>query len=996
MALACQLRAADPGPAPTPFSGTAVDGQGRPVAGADVDCYQYSSAMALFLPGKETLEHTTTDSQGAFTFPVTEEGGIVVVKKTGLATAWKTRLFGQGGSTDPLVLSAPSTLTGRVVDQNGKPVEGAGVWVSVAMDQEEAGIVTQPNILFGKAARDSFSAQSAADGRFRLENLPANAHVSLSLAKPGLALRGGEGDLTAAFGNGLPYQPGKEEVKLVVEPAATIQGTLTIQETGQGLADVKLRLQPATQGFALGGLNSAEPIQSGANGEFSFSDVAAGSYKVMAEFEGKPMPDWVAQSDTVTVASGETARDAQVRASKGGVLMVAVVSKTDQKPVPNMNVLAINPLDQNQSSAFTDTNGVALLRLVPGQCIFIAVKKGWSQQQEDATVQDAQTNRVQIEAAPPLSIKGTVRGPSSEPIAGARLSVGPNYGDQTEFTTDANGHYELTWAMQNYGQNASYYITARSLEKKLAVTRGIDEATTNLDLQLQPALAISAKVEDAKGKPISNATAILMLSSGNTGLQLRLQPAQADAQGRIRFEALPPGQKYSISVSAKGYGSASQQVEETATQTASYQFPAIVLPLANRKLGGQVLGADGKPAASVMVQLNGEGQPNAVARTDATGRFHFDAVCDGLVNLFANAQGAFANAQASGGDTNIVLRLQNNRQVMAGAQSAIKITGIVTDSSGAPVAGARLALYPNWWGNAEARTDANGRYSLNVQNMQMIRQQNMTPMILARSLERNLAIVHDIDAQTTNLDLRLEEGMTISAKVQDADGLPIKSAMAALIYITANNGFQLDGDMARADDQGRIRIQAAPQGHQYSVNITASGYGSADQMLMPADTKTASFECQTFVLRLADRKLAGQVLGLDGKPVSGAQVNINGQGQPNGNTRSDANGHFSFTVCEGPVSVFAYRQPSGPGQFLQANVQVYGGDTNVVVRLGNNMRQAGGGEPSPFKPVPWTWAAISQWPRQYPKVAIVLLSVQVAALLATAGGIFWITRNRGV
>ena len=67
--------------------------------------------------------------------------------------------------------------------------------------------------------------------------------------------------------------------------------------------------------------------------------------------------------------------------------------------------------------------------------------------------------------------------------------------------------------------------------------------------------------------------------------------------------------------------------------------------------------ADDKPVAGVFVNLNGEGQPNGNVRTDREGRFHFDHVCEGRAQLFANDQNSYGNISTEGGDTNVVLRL---------------------------------------------------------------------------------------------------------------------------------------------------------------------------------------------------------------------------------------------------------------------------------------------------------------------------------------------------
>ena len=49
---------------------------------------------------------------------------------------------------------------------------------------------------------------------------------------------------------------------------------------------------------------------------------------------------------------------------------------------------------------------------------------------------------------------------------------------------------------------------------------------------------------------------------------------------------------------------------------------------------------------------------------------------------------------------------------------------------------------------------------------------------------------------------------------------------------------------------------------------------------------------------------------------------------------------------------------------------------------------------TPLKPQPWTLNALAAWPANHKAGAIILLSLQAALLLGTAGGIFWFTRKR--
>ena len=149
------------------------------------------------------------------------------------------------------------------------------------------------------------------------------------------------------------------------------------------------------------------------------------------------------------------------------------------------------------------------------------------------------------------------------------------------------------------------------------------------------------------------------LWSGNSGSQFDDKPVQTDAQGRFEITAMPPGRKYTLNATAKGYGSANQTISEDA-ETNRVEVAPCVLQVADHKLAGEVLDADDKPVARASVYMYGQGQPSGSARTDDKGRFKFDAVCEGSIQLSASSQRAHGSMQAQADDTNVVIRLGVN------------------------------------------------------------------------------------------------------------------------------------------------------------------------------------------------------------------------------------------------------------------------------------------------------------------------------------------------
>jgi hypothetical protein len=150
---------------------------------------------------------------------------------------------------------------------------------------------------------------------------------------------------------------------------------------------------------------------------------------------------------------------------------------------------------------------------------------------------------------------------------------------------------------------------------------------------------------------------------------------------------------------------------------------------------------------------------------------------------------------------------------------------------------------------------------------------------MARDTEHNFTAIHAIDEKMTNLDLHLQPGLTLSVKVQDVNGKPMPSATGAVFIEPGDTLIQFS---SKADDLGRIETKGLPQERQYWVLVTAKGYRPAHLQAEIGDTRTNHFSFPTVVLRAADRKLAGQVLGPDGKPAPETNVALKGNDQPEG------------------------------------------------------------------------------------------------------------------
>jgi hypothetical protein len=685
-----------------------------------------------------------------------------------------------------------------------------------------------------------------------------------------------------------------------LSPSANIEGKVIIAGSGQPLSGVKLRWV-ATNGLR-------DPVLSGPDGSFRISGLTDGMGAITAEFPGEPFADWVAEDLSLTLAPGETKKGLIVRALKGGIAVVRVLSWWDeQRPLVNVPVTFSNELSPSPVVALTGADGFARVRLLPDIWDFCASDGGGADNagQDHVTVLTGQTSQVEVRMGPAMKLTGTVYKPDGKPAPGAVVSLEGSSVKSEDATTDSNGRYELRWwykAQSGLGTTQDDRFYARTREHNFSVIRYVDEGPTNQDLTLQPSISLSVTVADALGRPVTNAEVSAIIPT-NGFVPIEPYPCTTDSRGHAEFTGVPRADRYDAYVFAQGRGWVGDEMQMPARQTNRLEFPTFVLPLANLKLGGKIVGTDGQPVEGAEVRIFAisnvihavPDKPDAWdvepvrlqilghVTTGGDGGFFLPEVCEGPVQLVISFQGYSGKAQTVAGTTNVLLRLgpggvelsKDNGWVQR-APLALKISGTVRDPSGAPASGVLLS----WWDDCperqEVKTDSDGRYSLELARESY----NPGLTVFARDVRRNLTARHTIGDNLTNVDLTLQPGVAFSVKAQDVNGLPIQSATVILAValdnrnLTRNWNYQL-----RTDENGLVEFKAMPQGVAYLADVTARGFNDVTATVSAAKMQTNHYTFHPAVLRLAERKLGGQVVGPDNKPIAGVEVVLNFDGE---------------------------------------------------------------------------------------------------------------------
>jgi uncharacterized GH25 family protein len=911
------------------IKGSIVDSVGRPIEGADIQQYRYGSASGqrfdLELGGE-----ATSDANGTFEMPTSRAAAmphtpaILIARKPGLAPAWvQIQAFSAGEPR--FVLTPPSFLAGQVVDEAEKPVAGAEVFVLTAFSETAGeGSSRTFNYLSGKVARELFTAKAGTDGRFRIDNFPTNASAALLAVAPGKAQRAaGQQHFSP---DSMPCRAGQEDIRLVMEPAGSVEGRIVGGEPGQVLPVAQINVLPEGPNYVA--IGAHPDVMSQADGIFRLDSLPAGSYRIQAAFGTNRLPEWVAETVPITVESGKAVTGVELSAIRGGLLEVLVRSAKEGKPIEGASVNLYKP--GYQTGLTSSSNGLFVFRLPPGDYQGNAFKVGWQPAQASASVEAGLTNRVEIEMAPPRKLAGVVRYPDGQPATNLAIQIVGDYSmQQASFKTDSAGRFEIERpATQRFpGNDMTPCLFVRDAERNLAVAQDLEEETDTFELRLAPAVSFVVQVQ-SEGKPVTNATAAFVFWTGNSGMHLNNLKSRTNTPGQLEFAGIPTGRRYGLQVSATGYGGKYLDLTSSSDEAKRVELDPVELRRADRKLSGKLVDTDGKPVAGASMQIHGEGQPNANISTDREGRFSFD-VCEGPVTLFANSQNRFGNMSAEGGDTNVVMTLGEQSMEFGGGKPE-KISGTVTDEAGKPVAGADIRVLPTDM-PSRGQSDSNGLFGVTYV-MQPWQRQNANPLLLVRDRLRNLAAAHEVLEGETNVAVRLEPALTVRGRVVGPKGEPLANAQVSLTLQAGRMSSQVEEQPVMTDKNGAFTFTALPPGESYNINASLTGYSQKNQSIeIPWDTNV--FEMPPIALRIPNLILAGQVVDGKDKPVPGAHVQIASNDQPQSSTQTDTKGRFKFKVCEGTVRMYA----NGRNAFAQTTAEA--GDTNVVIILADRSGQ---------------------------------------------------------
>ncbi len=562
--------------------------------------------------------------------------------------------------------------------------------------------------------------------------------------------------------------------------------------------------------------------------------------------------------------------------------------------------------------------------------------------------------------APPTDIAGVVLDDRDQPVAGATFVAGahgPGRSGHQVSETDARGRFQ--WPLPP-GSNQVCLIAHKDGFEVRALSAPANSLVDPHDVKIRlgkPAPFAAVLLDDA-GKPVSGAQVrvemIARSSSQQDGPRTMVSTSyeqiprevitgspveqlfvtRTDASGSFEFRALGPdeglrlavraadGRELLVTPGSNAVGSTRQLLHEQGFVTAPPGETTRLVASPAARVAGRVTSAlPGVAVSELTAFFQDSHQPGKLTpmtnfgeevRVDDEGRFAFERLAEGTINVFVHGVGE---------NEDWTYRAAKDVRVTSGATSevtielirGVKVEGsVVAQSTGSPVARAQVGVYGPFRPRTgamttSAMTDDLGRYHYLLPAGETYFYVMGPPEGFTRLPGEDSSRTVTIPDSVTKFEvppLELASAVTLRGRVLDATSIPIAGAT---VVGTCEGGVcrQFPGTEAITDARGDFRLppslyNTVAIGKPARLLIRLRDGAEHEAATLPAADGVVTVKLPVAgeianrvegPREVAPGVLAGVVVDLGGKPIEGAEVDA-WTWYPGNEAKTDARGFF--------------------------------------------------------------------------------------------------------
>ena len=618
------------------------------------------------------------------------------------------------------------------------------------------------------------------------------------------------------------------------------------------------------------------------------------------------------------------------------------------RTVSSFDVKLIKEMETKSDGAFSfskDKPDEAIIRI-----IILAEKQGlaigwanWDTQQED--------KEFEIKLTEPKELAGIVVDENDVPVAGAEVSIFmllAGEGENRRYiragaasglfktTTDVEGRF----AFGNLPSDATAEFTVKKAGRAAVNTFNPEEHTGEKlqfevgqsDIKLvQP---VEAKIDGKvvkKGTDKSVSGVQLIVMQGRNRPVFGLEPVVVKDDGTFSIAGLAEG-KWILQVvppKDKVADWAAEQVEVT-VETGKTVSDVKVEVSKGGLLEIVVTEAESKkPIEEATVTIQGKQNDQGFhASSDEKGLAKIRLMPGEYQILGVYKQGYLGKSEWE----NFIIEEAKTERIEVELPDSPKIAGVVRDKRGRAVADADIKFMPS--GGEIVKSDEEGGYEVKWNPRNWGGQEDMVYYLVARLPERNLAAALEVDEDTRQKDIQLNDGVIFTGKVVDPNDKGIEGARIMVNLRVSSWGSNILDYQKRltTDAEGKFEVKAIPAEQKYNLYANAEGYGKRQVEALADEAVNGRLDVGKLTLALANMSVTGVVVDTDGKPVENAKLYAHGDGQPDcHNLTSDKDGKFTIeNVCAGRININAH-VPGEP--YMYGNVETEGGARDVKIMV---------------------------------------------------------------